>query len=289
MPNYRLRVLVGPSLTQQVPITPNDDECPGEVRGDQFEGQVWVRIRNCEAFSASTAASGPGPESESSSDTTTPLAPKNADYFKNASKMTFSIVIRGRFRQLLASDNLVFGNVFDAPIRLPPGAGLGVRMMRMLVDPGLEADLNAAKPWAWSPVLCTMNSIAVRELSPEDGTGLPSLDKSDYDVTRPLPERNSLLFNDGMPRSASERRTYFALSANRQMVQLSPDYEYTMEFCNGLIDFNTLGLRLPGWGSISLLSFWDGQPLTYVMRTRDGATTLLVITFELVEIDEHKK
>jgi hypothetical protein len=257
MPKYRLRVLVGPSLAQQVPITPNDDECPGEVHGDHFEGQVWVRIRNCEAFSASTA-SGPGLESESRS-ASAALAPRNAPYFTNAPKMTFSMVIRGRFRQPLASDNLVFGNVFDAPIRLPLGVGLGVHIMRIFIDPGLEADLYAEKPWAWSPVLCTMNSIAVRALSPEDGTGLPPLNTSDYDVTRPLPERNSLLFNDDMPRSASERRTYFALSANRQMVQLSPDYEYIMEFCNGLIDFNTLGFHLPGWGSISLLSFWDAQ------------------------------
>jgi hypothetical protein len=204
-----------------------------------------VRIRDCEGLSTSVE---PGAE----------FAPKNSAYFKHASDMSFAITIRGQFLQSFSADDLVFGNVFDAPLRLPPGAGLGVRMLRMLMDPGLEADLYGPNPWAWSPVLCTMRTMAVC-LVDKESTAEEQEKANMVDATLPLEECNQYLFTDSVARKASARRSHFAKAVHRQAVQLSPQYRYAMEFCNGLIDFNTLGVRLPGWGSISLLSFWDGQ------------------------------
>ncbi|KAI9590934.1 hypothetical protein BDF19DRAFT_499946 [Syncephalis fuscata] len=270
MSKYKLRVSVGPSSAQQVPITPNDDEYPAQVDGEHFRGQVWIRIRNCEAFAAPTKLPAVS-------------APQTAEYFKHAPNTTFAITIRGQFLQSFLANDIVFGNVFDAPIRLPMGANLAVRAMRMFIDPGLEADLYAEKPWALSPVLCTMQSVAVRQKDDNGNKG----EETAEEILQPLKEHNGPLFPDMKARTASARRSYFAKPANQQAIELSSRYEYAMEFCNGILDFNTLGVRIPGWGSVSLLSYWDEQPLSYVMRTRDGASTLLVIKFELIAVERN--
>lgn len=50
-------------------------------------------------------------------------------------------------------------------------------------------------------------------------------------------------------------------------------------------DFNTLDVVLPQPFSlhISLLKYWDGQPATYICRSRDGKTTFWSMAFQIVD------
>ncbi|RKP08960.1 hypothetical protein THASP1DRAFT_14906 [Thamnocephalis sphaerospora] len=268
MPQYKLRVLVGPAADRVVPVNPNDEAHPSFIDTEHFVGSVWVRVRDYQGLSATREGR---------------QAPRSTPYFDRAPSITYSIMLRGRFRRSFSANDLVFGNVFDGPLRLPPGASLGVRMLRAIIDPGLEADLWAEQPWAWSPVVCTMNAIAAWPSEVEAG------DEEDRqpDASQPLQEHAQRLYPDRVARSSAERKKYFADEAARSAVELQPELEYAMDFCNGMADFNTLGVKIPGWGSVSLVAYWDGQPLTYVMRTRDGSATILAVTFKLVEVDEH--
>jgi hypothetical protein len=251
MVQYKLRVLVGPEVDRQVPVNPNDEAHPTYIETEYFVGHVWVRIRDYNGLSA-TRDGRP--------------APKNTPYFKHAPSLTYSISMRGRFRRTFSADDLVFGNIFDAPLRLPPGASIAFRLLKSLIDPGLEADLYSDKPWAWSPVVCTMNAIAVwpaqkDENDDEDRQSDPSI---------PLKEHAERLYTDDVKRTNTERKTYFANQETRALVQFQPEFEYAMDFCNGLADFNNFGVYLPGWGSVSLMSYWDGQVSSQVSNDEFG-------------------
>lgn len=58
-----------------------------------------------------------------------------------------------------------------------------------------------------------------------------------------------------------------------------------MDFCNGYIDFKTLSLKLPVGLSFSLERLWDGQPVTFVLRDKEGTKEYLFVTFEIVRHD----
>jgi hypothetical protein len=52
-----------------------------------------------------------------------------------------------------------------------------------------------------------------------------------------------------------------------------------------ITDFNTLSVSLPPPFTlqIPLLKYWDGQPVTYVCRSRDGKTVFWSVGFQIVD------
>ena len=110
--------------------------------------------------------------------------------------MTYSIVVKGEqvCIQLVAvltkvvtgkylddpnADEVIFGNVFEGPIRdsLPWGTSVAVKFMKYVsclpmgglclltgysyIDPTLDLDIYADKPWALSPALASMTSLSL--------------------------------------------------------------------------------------------------------------------------------
>lgn len=65
----------------------------------------------------------------------------------------------------ISGEELVFGNDFDRPIRdrLPPGFGQAFKIVKWLVDPGLEGDVYADKPWLFGRALASWNVLRVGE------------------------------------------------------------------------------------------------------------------------------
>ncbi len=65
----------------------------------------------------------------------------------------------------IRGDELVFGNDFDVPIRdrLPPGFGKAFKLVRWVIDPGLEGDPYADKPYLYGPALSSVNLFRVGE------------------------------------------------------------------------------------------------------------------------------
>src|SRR5271155_4123388 len=59
--------------------------------------------------------------------------------------------------------NLVFGNDFDRPIRdrLPPGFDQAFKIVKWFIDPGLEGDVQADKPYLYGPALSSWNILRI--------------------------------------------------------------------------------------------------------------------------------
>ncbi|KAJ8481793.1 hypothetical protein ONZ45_g15185 [Pleurotus djamor] len=134
----RLRVLAGTSLSSLTPITSIVNTNGKHVlESDAFEGEIVVNIK--------------GLVDEDG-------AVREGEYFAREDRqgITWSIQVQGRFLTPHTTDDILFGNTFDKPLKLPWGSGAALKFMRY-IDPVLEHDLaSSSKPWALSPLIATM-------------------------------------------------------------------------------------------------------------------------------------
>jgi len=272
----RLRVLAGPSPDNLHPITVNDFKPHSCISSDVFEGQVVVHID--------------GFLDERGSDENS-----TSDYFDIPERKgnTWSIQVQGRFLKPVSADDVLFGNTFDRPLKLPWGTSAALKFMNY-IDPTLEHDLVSENPpWALSPLIATMphfehERVSASEPLPafpphqedtiEDAT--ESLDTCLSPTASPLPD---------LP-TASQRRLYFSSKSERKALTFGPEDVITTDFAYGFILFPSLTLNFPVV-SFDLMKYWDGQPVRFVCceRAKDGkpgpGKTFWCVVFEVV-VDE---
>lgn len=57
-----------------------------------------------------------------------------------------------------------------------------------------------------------------------------------------------------------------------------------MDFAQGYIDFSDLSVGIPTVGfHIKLKDYWDGQPVTFVCRNRDGSKVHFSVQFQIID------
>jgi Protein of unknown function (DUF1769) len=63
----------------------------------------------------------------------------------------------------IQGSDLLFGNGFDRPIRdrLPPGFNQAFKIVKWLIDPGLEGDVYADNPYLYGPALSSWNILHI--------------------------------------------------------------------------------------------------------------------------------
>ncbi|KAG0143505.1 hypothetical protein CROQUDRAFT_661124 [Cronartium quercuum f. sp. fusiforme G11] len=260
----RIEILAGPTLDNLSKVNVNADyTAPLPIKTDSFEGLLTVRIKN---FA--------GVDGEIYRDA-------ESRYFLYNHDITWSIQVRGRFLKPTKADECVFGNTFDKPIRdrLPYGTALAVKAISY-IDPGFSSDLYADKPWAWSPLLATMNLINTQKL-PADDSPLP-----EWDGHRPREDCSTLMPKAMSPPKAHVRRKHFSVQANREEITLGPRGFLNAEFCNGFLDFSTLALKVPVVNvSFSLDKLWDGQPVRYQCLNRKTDECYWVVVFQIAALE----
>ncbi|KAJ6497774.1 hypothetical protein C8R45DRAFT_139288 [Mycena sanguinolenta] len=139
----KLKVLVGPTPNSLTPVTHLvNTNTPHRIATDAWEGEILVFIKGF---------------NEADPSKTTPEA---AEYFgrDDRSGVTWSIQVQGRFLSPRSSDDILFGNIFERPLKLPWGTGAALKFMKF-IDPTLSHDLTcqaSQKPWALSPLVATM-------------------------------------------------------------------------------------------------------------------------------------
>jgi len=136
----RLSVLAGPSLDALVPISVNSG-IPHNIVSDAFEGQILAFVKGFTDEEGNVLQS---------------------EYFQREDRrgITWSIQTQGRFLRPISADDVLFGNTFDRPLKLPWGSGAALKFMHF-IDPTLEHDLaSSTKPWALSPLISTMPHFA---------------------------------------------------------------------------------------------------------------------------------
>lgn len=196
--------------------------------------------------------------------------------------------------------DLVWGNDFDRPIRdvLPHGFRIFWNIGKW-IDPGLEGDLYADKPWVWGSVLSSMNVIAVA--APGGATTPQETEISDVEQTETPPvggpgagwDGDTVLAEDmaaataptGIPVAAGARKKFFLERERREAFVYRKGWRYGLDFFGPWLDFAGFELRLPGY-ALNLLKYWDGQPVRYALRNAKTGEVYLCMLLDFVEVGE---
>jgi hypothetical protein len=139
----------------------------------------------------------------------------------------------------------VFGNDFDHPIRdrLPPGFNTAFKIVKWLVDPGLDGDVYADQPYLYGPAASSVNTLHVRgngkvDGQPEHDAGLVFTEGGDEDGIALRKEK-------GIPDTEAGRKKHFLNEGNRKDWEWEAGKTYGCDFFNPYLDFNGKFLALP--------------------------------------------
>ncbi|KAJ3258290.1 hypothetical protein HK103_003771 [Boothiomyces macroporosus] len=292
--DYLMRIKVGPDYNNLKTIQVNDEANPIFVNSDTFTGYISVKILN---FNGVTPEMDENPSAKLYNSIPKP----KSNYFEGRSRK-YSITIQGRFKKEWNGDEVLFGADFDKPVTtLPPGISIGLRIAKWL-DPAIEADAFAQQPYIYSPIVSSMNALAIYDSNTTELGSSSDFTKSKYSIqlgtSEPLdckswhyenimvPEIPDLLFPDDGQRTAittyEKRKKHFGNLKNRTSAVISPNNIYCMDFYDAYFDLATCAIKLPGF-SLNGLKYWDGQILRYVCKTRDQSVEFFVIQFELMK------
>ncbi|KAK3985298.1 putative f-box domain protein [Cladorrhinum sp. PSN332] len=187
--------------------------------------------------------------------------------------------------------DLQFGNDFDHPIRdrLPPGFGTAMNIVKWWIDPGLEGDAYADRPFLYGAGLSSFNAVWVGG----QGKGLEKVEEEKGGIwieeggdEEGMEWRKQL----GVPEDGKKRMKWALNEGNRGKWVWEYGRTYGVDFYNPYVDFGEYALRLPGF-NLPIMKYWDGQglrthpkrshQLRYVLRNRKTGQVYLVVLFTL--------
>ncbi|KAF9225983.1 DUF1769-domain-containing protein [Gyrodon lividus] len=170
----RLRVLAGSTVETLVPITDIVNSGRAHViSSDTFEGEIAVYVKNFVGREGRRLTS---------------------EYFEREDRkgITWSIQVQGRFLESHPANDILFGNIFDKPLKLPWGSSAALKFMQYM-DPTLEHNLTStSKPWALSPLIATMPHFAHERIHDLQETALSEAHESES-FRSPFPPTTSII------------------------------------------------------------------------------------------------
>lgn len=150
--------------------------------------------------------------------------------------------------------DLQFGNDFDRPIRdkLPPGFNTAMSIVRWWIDPGLDGDAYADRPYLYGPALSSFNSIhlGAGEYVEEKG-GLWFEEGGD---AKGMEARRAL----GAPDDSKARMKWALRDDSKNNWVFEYGKSYGLDFFNPYLDFTNLALNLPRF-QLPIVKYWDSQ------------------------------
>jgi len=269
---YILNVTAGPNYTDQKQI-PINTEQPTHIDSPHCSANITARVQNYRGLPTSS--------------------PKTSPYFSHPSHTAdlYSLAFDFTPKADISGHDLVFGNDFDHPIKdkLPPGFNQAFNLVKWFIDPGLYGDVYSDEPYLYGPLLSSMNTLRV---GPKD-------DKAQEKVEEERTNQELVVYEEGadgdgkdvreaakMPDTGAARKKHFLTESHLKDFTFEKGRVYSNDFYNPYLDFNDFALRLPGYGlipgiTIPIISFWDGQPLRYVLKNRSTDEPLFVVVFTL--------
>lgn len=227
---YLLRVTCGPSYdpSTHTLVSVNTSQ-PTTIRSAACTVSLTVHIQNYHGLPAHSPTSSP--------------------YFHHPAHVhdQYALSFRITPHATVAGDALVFGNDFDHPIRdrLPPGFGTALRIVKWAVDPGLDGDVMADRPFLYGKALSSWNVFRVGEKGGKGAEVVPgTLEEGGVGDGVEVRSRG------GVPDDAAGRRKWFLDEHRRRDWRFEEGREYWVDFGNGFIDFNgrCFALRAVAWG-----------------------------------------
>lgn len=256
---YILRVTAGPTYDElthrEVPVNQSE---PLRIQSDVADIELNVRIQNYQGLPLSSPSTSPyflrephayNQDQYSIAFRFTPISPpattKGSSTIGNAPD---GLGINGL--------DLQFGNDFDRPIRdkLPPGFSTAMNIVRWWIDPGLDGDAYADKPYLYGHALSSFNSIHVGVGDFDEAEGGLSFEEGGDEEG--MAARDSL----GMPSDSKARMKWALRNDSKERWTFQYGKTYGFDFFNPYLDFSNLALNLPGF-QLPIVKYWDGQGL----------------------------
>ena len=146
----------------------------------------------------------------------------------------------------VSGNALVFGNDFDHPVRdrLPPGFSSAFKFVKWAVDPGLDGDVYAEKPYLYGPALSSINVLRVGEKVSREGEGpdggwkIPGYVHEDGIEEGGDGNGVEVRKEKGIPDGAAERKKFFLDGEKRKEFEWEEGRVYRGDFFNPYLDFN---------------------------------------------------
>ncbi|KAI1809189.1 hypothetical protein GGS20DRAFT_580909 [Poronia punctata] len=280
---YILRVTAGSTydISKHVLVPVNSPETV-KISTDLIDAEINVRVKNYAGLPHG--------------------APSSSPYFEtgnhNENNDQYSIAIRftpkgekGSGDGGISGKDLQFGNDFDHPIRdrLPYGFSHALNIVKWWVDPGLDGDPYADKPYMYGPALSSFNTLHVGAGEHDEGKG--GLVFEEGGDEKGLETRRAVNAPDG----AKERMKWALNDESKENWTWEYGKTYCVDLFNAFLDFSEFALRLPGY-HLPIMKYWDGQglrpnrkrshALRYVLRNRTTEDVYLVVVFSLYKRED---
>lgn len=175
-------------------------------------------------------------------------SPSTSPYFSDPLHIhdQYSIAFSFSPHEDVSGEDLVFGNDFDKPVRdrLPPGFGTALKIVKWGIDPGLDGDVQADKPYLYGNAGSSINVLRVGRKKSEgnqaaqrkggqgEGLGNQALEEGGEDGGELV--RSEL----GVPENADKRKKWFLEEANKKAWTWEGGRMYWADFFNPYLDFN---------------------------------------------------
>lgn len=196
---------------------------------------------------------------------------------------------------------LIFGNDFDRPIsdRLPPGFNQALRIVKWLIDPGLDGDVYAEKPYLYGPALSSWNILRIGDKVIDSPTKeeqsswkLPNAESFHETVVEEGGEGTGEEIRQKfeIPADAAARKKFFLTESQRDAFVFEAGRLYQSDFGNPYLDFNDFSLKLPGF-TLNIIKYIDSKSheLRYTLKNRRTGEVYCVVLFTLLFGEELKE
>ena len=192
-------------------------------------------------------------------------SPTTSPYFEHSDHIhdQYSVAFTFVPHQSVSGAHLVFGNDFDRPIRdrLPPGFSTAFRIVKWAIDPGLEGDPYADKPYLYSPLLATISKLKIGEKVTAKGSDgayeIPTPDDEPIEEGG-IGEGEEVREDAEMPETVAARKKWGLQDDVKADWKWEEGRAYSGDFFNPYLDFNQFSLKLPGF-SLPVLGHLGGE------------------------------
>ncbi|CEJ55751.1 hypothetical protein PMG11_01989 [Penicillium brasilianum] len=267
-PTYRLAVTAGLGYD---PATHQSVEVNGKtirLEDDRARFDLNVRIQDYNGY----------PDS----------SPKTSPYFQHPlhTNDQYSICFSFTPKQPINGNELLFGNDFDKPLRnrLPPGFNAALRVVKWTIDPTLDGDAYADKPYLYSPALATWSQWRIGDKDKKQDTLMDKDHVVEEGADGEGAEQRRQLH---IPETANERRKYFQKEDHRISFEFESGRTYLADFGNQYLSFSETSIHLPGIHiPVAGMVDEDNHELRYVLKDSKAGQPYLVVRFVLVKQDE---
>ncbi|KAL8700259.1 MAG: hypothetical protein Q9224_001047 [Gallowayella concinna] len=275
---YLLRVTAGPSYdpTSHQVVAVNSGT-PTSVHSTLCTANVSVRIQNYRGLPHGS--------------------PPTSSYFSHPPHTHDQYSISFSFvpHRSINGASLVFGNDFEHPVRdrIPPGFSAAFKIVKWAIDPGLDGDVYADKPYLYGNALSSINVLSIGPKVGSEGLEAGKIVESEHEeaITEGgFQGGQELRESLNIPGNAAARQKWFLGGHDRlENWQWESDRLYKADFFNPYLDFNEFALKLPGF-SLKVLGYLGGEDyLRYVLKDKDTGEVLFVVVFTLLPIDQVDK